>query len=105
MAAAGLVAALGALLAVALLSQRLQRHPGGRRLRVVETSRLGSQGVLAVVRAGERCFLVAATASTVASVAELDAREWAADLAPPDLASESKEGLLFAARRALLGGG
>ena len=53
------------------------------------------------MRAGERYFLVAATASAVAGVAELDAQEWA----PAAARTEAEGAPLVEARTALLGGG
>ncbi len=105
MASAWALAAVCALLGVALLLlRRLQGGPVPRRLAVIETARLGPQGVLCVVRAGERCFLIASTASAVSRVAELDMREWQAEAVGKGEADGEGKAWSNRARTAVLGG-
>ncbi len=78
MASTPALIALCVLAAAALLL--LRKHESlrrGGRLDVVETSRLGPNAAVAVVRAGRRYFLIASASSAVTNVAELDARDWA----------------------------
>lgn len=71
-----LIAAVGLLTLAALWLRRLERTKRRGRLQVIETAALGPQRTAAVLRAGSRCFLIAATNSEVAKIAELDPSEW-----------------------------
>ena len=64
-------ALLGALWLV--LRRLNERALAGRHLRVLESAPLGRGSQLTLVRVGERCFLLAATAEHVSIVSEFDA--------------------------------
>ena len=97
--AAALSVVFALLLLTLLLARRSRPGAGARGLDVVATVRLSPQASAAVVRAGERYFLLASTGSAVTSVAELDARDWAGERGVP------VEGAAKRARSAASSGG
>lgn len=88
-----LIAVVGVLALAAFGLRRLERTQRRGRLQVIETTALGPQRTASVLRAGSRCFLVAATNSEVSTIAELDPAEWQPEIkAKP--ASKPVRGLL-----------
>ncbi len=71
-----LMAVVGVLALAALGLQRLERKQRRGRLQVIESTALGPQRTATVLRAGSRCFLIAATNNKVSKIAELDPTEW-----------------------------
>lgn len=71
-----LIAVVGVLTLAVVGLRRLERRQQRGRLQVIETTALGPQRTAAVLRAGSRCFLIAATNSEVSMIAELDPAEW-----------------------------
>jgi flagellar biosynthetic protein FliP len=74
-----LIAVIGVLAFAALGLRRLERAKRRGRLEVIESAALGPQRTAAVLRAGSRCFLIAATNAQVSTIAELDPEEWEAE--------------------------
>ena len=74
-----LIAVVGLLALAVFLLRRLERSQRRGRLQVIETATLGPQRTATVLRAGSRCFLIAATSTEVSTIAELDPHEWEAE--------------------------
>lgn len=71
-----LMAVVGVLALAAFALRRLEHKQRRGRLQVIESTALGPQRTAVVLRAGSRCFLIAATNSEVSKIAELDPAEW-----------------------------